>query len=556
MNHEQHQALLNSIGSISKASQGCQMKSNVFDDLNQELEIVADYLDTSPESAFLFANILSLFFTGRDVDFNDLCRLLDTNPFELLPHMNHLDDLVNRGIISRKSGRNRSKEPSVNKTYVVNIDVCDAITKGQSCPPLKKEFKDTLIDVLESMNDQLHLCMDEELNGSELEEELNEIINNHARFKFIKKLKSFDLYPIDKAVFLYVCWGTIAGSRSVDIERLLKGIISRGSEKVKYMQDMYSRQNRLIKKGLIETKEARFLNDIEFTITDKTKIILEEEGIVMTFKSSRRDDVIVPSKIAAKDLYYNEKEALQLDKLKPMLIDAHYKELVERLHSKNLPIGLNVLLYGAPGTGKTETVLQLAKSSGRQIIKVDISKTKSMWFGESEKIIKRIFTDYHDYAATQELTPILLFNEADAVLSSRGSVGSSNTRQTENAIQNILLEELENFRGIFIATTNLVKNLDPAFDRRFLFKVEFSKPGLEQREQIWQTKLSFLDEKSRHELAKRFELSGGQIDNVARKCEINYILNACEPDLEQLIAFCAEESITSSLSKRTIGFTI
>jgi hypothetical protein len=218
MNHEQHQALLNSIGGICKASQGCQMQTNVFDDLNQELDIVADYLATSPESAFLFANILSLFFTGRDVDFNDLCRLLDTNPFELLPHMKHLDDLVNRGIISRKSGRNRSKEPSVNKAYIVNIDVCDAITKGKSCPQLKKEFKDSLIDVLESMNDQIHLCMDEELNGSELDEELDEIIHNHSRFKFIKKLKSFDLYPIDKAVFLYVCWGTIAGSRSVDIE--------------------------------------------------------------------------------------------------------------------------------------------------------------------------------------------------------------------------------------------------------------------------------------------------------------------------------------------------
>jgi hypothetical protein len=555
MNHEQHQALLNSIGTISKASQGCQMQANLFDELNPELKIVADYLDTSPESAFLFANILSLFFTGRDVDFNDLCRLLDTNPFELLPHMNHLDDLVNRGIISRKSGRNRSREPSVNKTYIVNIDVCDAITKGKSCPALKKELKDSLIDVLECMNDQIHLCMDEEINGFELDEELNEIIHNHARYKFIKKLKAFDFHSLDKAVFLYVCWGTIAGSRSVDIERLLKGMIRRGSEKVKYMQDMYSRQNLLIKKGFIETKEARFLNDIEFTITDKTKLMLEEEGIVMTFKSARRDDVIVPSKIAAKKLYYNEKEALQLDKLKPMLIDTQYKELVERLHSKNLPIGLNVLLYGAPGTGKTETVLQLAKSSERQIIKVDISKTKSMWFGESEKIIKRIFTDYHDYAASQELTPILLFNEADAVLSSRVSIGSSNTRQTENTIQNILLEELENFRGIFIATTNLVKNLDPAFERRFLFKVEFSKPGVEQRGHIWQDKLSFLDATSSYELAKRFELSGGQIDNVARKCEINFILNSCEPDLEQLIGFCSEETLNSNNSKRAIGFS-
>jgi hypothetical protein len=155
---------------------------------------------------------------------------------------------------------------------------------------------------------------------NDLDEVMNEIINNHVRFKFIKKLKAFDFNSHDKAVFIYVCWGTIAGSRSGDIERLLKGLIRRGSEKVKYMQDMYSRQNPLIKKGFVETKEARFLNDIEFTITDKTKLMLEEEGIVMTFKSARRDDVIVPSKIAAKELYYNDKEAVQLDKLKPMLI--------------------------------------------------------------------------------------------------------------------------------------------------------------------------------------------------------------------------------------------
>lgn len=554
MNHQQHQALLTSIGSIFKASQGCQMKSEIFDELNPELQTVADYLNSSSESAFFFANILSLFFTGRDVDFNDLCRLLDTNPFELLPHMNHIDDLIDRGILARKSGRSRSKEPSVNKTFMVHIDVCEAITKGTVCPSLKKEFKNTLIDVLEHLNDQLHLCMDEEINGSELEDELNEIINNHVRFKFIKKLKALDFHPLDKAVFLYVCWGTIAGSRSVDIERLLKGIMRRSSEKVKYMQDMYNRQNPLLKKGFLETKEARFLNDIEFTLTDKSKIMLEEEGIVMTFKSARRDDVITPSSIAEKELYYNEKEAQQLDKLKPMLVDTHYNELIGRLKAKNLPVGLNVLLYGAPGTGKTETVLQLAKSSGRQIIKVDISKTKSMWFGESEKIVKRIFTDYHEYASTQELTPILLFNEADAVLSSRGSISSSNTKQTENAIQNIILEELENFRGIFFATTNLVKNLDPAFDRRFLFKVEFSKPGLIQRKHIWESKLTFLDTNAATELATKFELSGGQIDNVARKCEINYILNACEPNLEELKDYCNEESLTTKSSKRVIGF--
>lgn len=74
--------------------------------------------------------------------------------------------------------------------------------------------------------------------------------------------------------------------------------------------------------------------------------------------------------------------------------------------------------------------------------------------------------------------PVLLFNEADAIISKRKDVGRSNVAQTENAMQNIILEELENFEGIFIATTNLVSHLITAFERRFLFKIEFRKPEL------------------------------------------------------------------------------
>jgi SpoVK/Ycf46/Vps4 family AAA+-type ATPase len=264
--------------------------------------------------------------------------------------------------------------------------------------------------------------------------------------------------------------------------------------------------------------------------------------------------LILPKDIGAKELFYNTSEAAQIDKLKPMLEEEKYHELVSRLQSKNLPVGLNVLLFGAPGTGKTETALQLARFSGRQLIKIDISKTKSMWFGESEKIVKKIFSDYKEYASSQDLAPILLFNEADAILSSRGNIGSSNTKQTENAIQNILLEELENFKGIFIATTNLVKNLDPAFDRRFLFKVEFSKPGIQQRSLIWQSKLDFITGSDAAILADSFELSGGQIDNVARKCEINFVLNGEVPNLDQLMNYCSEESVVSKGTKKAIGF--
>lgn len=224
-----------------------------------------------------------------------------------------------------------------------------------------------------------------------------------------------------------------------------------------------------------------------------------------------------------------------------------------RLKEKNLPFGITSVFFGAPGTGKTESVYQIAKETGRAIYKVDISNTKSMWFGESEKKIKQIFSTYNSYIETLEQCPILLFNEADAIISKRKESTSSAVSQTENAIQNIILEELENFKGIFFATTNLFGNMDSAFERRFLFKVEFSLPNEENRFKIWESKLGFLKKEELIQLASISDFSGGQIDNIVRKCELEYIVSGAFPDFEKIKNFCSEER-NGKTEKIKIGF--
>ena len=175
-----------------------------------------------------------------------------------------------------------------------------------------------------------------------------------------------------------------------------------------------------------------------------------------------------------------------------------------------------------------------------------------MWFGQSEKLVKQIFTDYKAICEKATLTPILFINEADAILSKRKS-NNSNAGQTENAIQNILLEEMEKLEGILLATTNLEVNLDSAFDRRFLFKVKFEKPGLQQRQKIWADKLPQYDEPLLTTLANQFHLSGGQIDNIVRKSEIDYILNGAFPSESEIIAYCKDELALNKVGGK-IGF--
>jgi len=119
-------------------------------------------------------------------------------------------------------------------------------------------------------------------------------------------------------------------------------------------------------------------------------------------------------------------------------------------------------------------------------------------------------------------------------------------------VQNIILEELENFDGILIATTNLANNLDTAFERRFLFKIQFHKPNTTVRAKIWRSKLPFLDISNCKLLADKFDFSGGQIDNILRKHEIYEIIHGEKVDLEKLMVFCSEETIGNNYLR--IGF--
>ena len=109
-------------------------------------------------------------------------------------------------------------------------------------------------------------------------------------------------------------------------------------------------------------------------------------------------------------------------------------------------------------------------------MQVNISQIKSCWVGESEKNIKGLFDNYRELVKKSEVTPILLFNEADAIIGVRKEGAQSAVDKMENSLQNIILQEMETLDGIMIATTNLQENMDKAFERRFLYKIKFDRP--------------------------------------------------------------------------------
>ncbi|HEX7837502.1 MAG TPA: ATP-binding protein, partial [Kofleriaceae bacterium] len=173
--------------------------------------------------------------------------------------------------------------------------------------------------------------------------------------------------------------------------------------------------------------------------------------------------------------------------------------------------GAIALFSGPPGTGKTMLAGLIAKGLGLDLYQVDLSQIQSRWIGETEKQLGRVF----DLA--ERAHAVLLFDEADSLLSRRTDVETSNDRYA-NANVNYLLQRLEQYTGVVILTTNKDAALDEALQRRLTLHLRLDVPEIPEREQLWR---SFLPQGVPRDpdldvetLAREFELTGGLIKNV------------------------------------------
>ena len=174
--------------------------------------------------------------------------------------------------------------------------------------------------------------------------------------------------------------------------------------------------------------------------------------------------------------------------------------------------GFTALFYGPPGTGKTMAAQVIANELHMELYRIDLSQLIDKYVGETEKNIKRVFTE------AGRSNSVLFFDEADAIFNRRLEAGSSNDRFA-NIESSLLLQCIEEYTGVTILATNNMTAIDPAFMRRFRFCIPFNEPDEEIRYQIWSSvfpKEAPVDKKvDFKELAVIFPFTGAVIKNVA-----------------------------------------
>jgi len=543
---------LKSIERIYESLSESNLNEDTLRSVEQDLRDLADYLNVNSEEAMMFALVFSFQITERTFDFSNLSSYLNISAFQAFQYFNCIKGLVRKKLcfndIQSRGRYNRSNRTE----YMVNRLVFNAIVENQPFPSQEIYFVPTSMEWLE----QMYEFIDEDLQyldpaklDSEVEERLSMEVHGGLP-NFISELNEGNHRNL---LMIYAIWQALVSDTFFALDNFFSNLKKSNLLAHREKKKILSGTHPFIKKGFFEMQPGHFGNDIEVGISDVLKQRLSQFGLEFIEDSNRNKKItLTPDEIKIKTLHYNEEEERQLKTLIDLLQPENLEQLQKRMKERGMPSGVSALFFGSPGTGKTESVLQLARATGRSIVQVDISESKSMWFGQSEKIVKKIFTDYKAICEKATVTPILFINEADAILSKRKS-SNSNLGQTENAIQNILLEEIEKLEGILIATTNLQLNLDSAFDRRFLFKVRFDKPGLVQRQKIWADKLPQYEEDLLSNLANQFHLSGGQIDNIVRKTEIDYVLNGFFPSDFDLINYCKDELALNKSCGR-IGF--
>ena len=542
--------MLMSINKIIELVEDSKLSKHFYDQAAPYINLLVETQGFSEIQSVIVSLIAEATASGNKASLADMADFVDCNGIQIMQYQSEIEELVDKGVLLRTFN---DFDDSV--TYNLTTEFMKALANDQTF--VRQSYAGcTGVSFFQKFYNLTHLRKENKLTTKRLFQEFQRLCADNPDLPYVQALQEFDLEAMDKVVITHMCRHLVLHStENLPVENLTF-LFDNKTEREEFERSLKYNYNYLLADELIEHAFSDgFCSNTEYCLTDKSrKCLLKDYDI----KSNRNPSsaFIFCKDITQKQLYFGREVQQQLDSLYSLLNEEHYQSVCARLKEKGLRQGFTCLFYGEPGTGKTESVLQLAQRTGRDLMQLNFSEIKSMWVGESEKNIKAVFDRYRAITKQSKLAPILLFNEADAIIGKRKEGAERSVDKMENTIQNIILQEMESLEGIMIATTNLVQNMDTAFERRFLYKVRFEKPQLDQRIQIWHSMMPDLSEDVISRLASVYDFSGGQIENIVRKCDVESILYGQQfINDEKIEQYCKEEKIIMK-GHHQIGFRI
>ncbi len=369
-----------------------------------------------------------------------------------------------------------------------------------------------------------------------------------------EKLKEYGLLEGELFAYIY----SLGNFISYNNKTLELNLLAKYMTKVTFLEFFHhvsSGSSPLIKEKLWIVKPDRFSDEVSVKLTNKSLSILfpewdiDQDVIKIKVTNDKYQEGFVlyqPDELSKVPLYYNTKNQKFKDRIELILNNTTKDKL-----SAN---SISLMISGYPGTGKTAFAKKLCRDLGLTLMYVEISEVQTKFIGETEQNVHKLFSQYRKLWEKSEKPVVLLFNECDQLFGKKIQVEKSSDMYS-NAIQSQLLNEMENFTGILIATCNSTDNFEEAFKRRFLFHSVFEKPDYDTRKLIWnEINGPWKQNPVLLDSISQYELTGAQIDNVIKKinlltCEDAFINNKLLYDLIDEEVGTSENHFAS-----TIGF--
>ena len=534
----------------------------VLKQLEPHLRIISSYLGVSDFQSAIFSILVALNLQSSTVDMHEIARFFEVNIITVAKNILDFKTLIEKKLIRATTGENRRRrqqEHLNSEEYFVERNVYQSLLTGSKinnkANPAKDvyDFLHEVGTVLKGKND--YSCFDDLTN------EIDSLISENGHLDFIKALKMFDLTPESIIIYLFVSIEFATDpNENIELSNIIGYLFDDIRKNMRIRKLFLSNEHPLLKYELLELEQGSFRSDRAVLLTDKSVEMITGEDRALFEKikvKNQQEHIILSKNIVPVKLFFDQKMQKSIDFIYDILMPENHQTLMKRLMDEGLRGGLCIMFYGYSGCGKTELVKQIALKTGRDIIQINISETKSKWYGDSEKLIKKVFDNYRDRVEkTTSVSPVMLINEADGIFSIRKPVSESNVSSTEVAYQAILLNELESLspKSIVFLCLNNIKSIDSSFYRRVLIKQYFGKNDPSVRAQMWKSKLPFLTEDELNTLAQ-FGVSGGAIENVQRKIILTKALyNVEKPDINMILDFIKEENVGKNETIPKIGF--
>ncbi|MDD2423224.1 MAG: ATP-binding protein [Candidatus Cloacimonetes bacterium] len=525
---------------------------------------------------------------GRGVSWTEICGSVQLDTLRVKDCLEYVISLLERKIISfdEQISGNYYLNPLILQTAEFALNTCFTLRvmgrdlRGELAQELSEKW-DTDEDFLSDLKLIFDLCHSSfgeyggrsHRRGLQLEAGIVAICLEIIKARIVESgdkigigrfVKQQKLCDTELSILLLIIYHQTGREECISEQNLISAL-SVDPRDFWRMQKLIDSKSKLVTEGIIQRRPTRFVsNAIEMSAAEH---VLKSIGVDSKAATS------IPE-----PLNPVFEKCLTRQTLKDLIISAHEKSLLatiirkcEGSHQSKLQdwgfddaargkLGLVILLYGAPGTGKTFAAGAIANELHKDLIKLNIAKLRNKYYGETEKLVKRAFTQMRNMAEDEDKAPVFLINEADQLIHGR-TQSQSSCDAIENTIQSIILEELESFPGILILTTNLQTNMDEAFFRRFDLKLRFDLPDYECRKELW--KLYLREEipgakEIDHEiLAQSYGFSGAQIALVVQNACVDALSrkgSAMRLFLTDLLKFAELEKPWSKSVSKSIGF--